>query len=165
MQRGESREPVMTLVLTIVTCGFYYWYWMYKTCEEVNAGLGREEYNPVVEILLGVVTCGLWVLVWDWRVGESIYEMEQKWGVEPKMEPVLLFLTNFFGLGPLFYQRSMNNAWDNGRPPGGGQDLLGQEPGLGDERFDNLQQPGQQQPDHQPVGHDGTVGEPDGEKW
>ncbi len=148
MRRGEVRNPVMTLVLTIITCGFYYFYWMYKTCEEVNAGLATEEYNPGIEILLSIVTCGLWTLWWDWRVGESIYEMEQRWGTDPMMEPALLFLTNFFGLGPLFYQRSMNNAWENGSPDGG-QGHIENDPGMGLDQpgADGVVDPAQQESD------------------
>lgn len=117
MQRGERRDPIMTLVLTIITCGMYQFYWMFMACDEVNKGLGRNQYNGLVEVLLSFMTCGLWMLWWDWRIGNSIYEMEQRWGVQPKMEPAMLFLTAFFGLGPLFFQASMNNAWDHGQPP------------------------------------------------
>lgn len=151
MRSGMNRNPVMTLVLTLVTCGFYYWYWMWVTCQDINAGLGREEFNPAVEILLGIVTCGLWVLVWDWRAGEAIYELEQTWGVEPEMEPALLFLTNFFGLGPLFYQRSMNNAWLNGAPP---EERAGRIEHQQQVRYDDPEPDYQHEP---PAGHDGSV--------
>ena len=167
MRRGEIRDPIMTLVLTWVTCGIYYWYWMYKASEEINAGLGREEYDPGMELLLAIVTFGLWVIWWDWRVSESIYEMEQRWGLEPKMEPALMFLTNFFGLGPLFYQRSMNHAWEQGRPGAGPPRRLGhqQQPQGGFDPRDGYAgqpqqhhphggaQPGQRPPQqHQPGG-------------
>ncbi len=128
-QRGTVREPIMTLVLTIFTCGFYYLYWMIVACEDINKGLGEKRFNWVVEFVLGFVTCGIWFLVWEWRSAEAICEIEQRWGLKPQMEPVLLFLTNFFGLGPLFYQRSMNHAWEEGHPPSEGHqyDRLEQE--------------------------------------
>lgn len=116
MQKGESRDPIMTLVLTLVTCGLYGLYWLFVTTEEVNKGLGREEYNFVKEFLLTMVTCGLWGMFWMWRFSNSIVEIEQKWGVQPKMDAPILFVTYIFGLGPFFMQTSLNNAWDNGNP-------------------------------------------------
>ena len=47
MQRGEVRDPIMVAILGMVTCGFYNLYWMYMVCEEMNNGLGREEFNFV----------------------------------------------------------------------------------------------------------------------
>ena len=115
MQAGEKRDPIMALVLAIVTCGLYMFYWVYKSSEELNAGLGRQDFNPAMEVGLSFLTCGLWMIWWDWRAANAIYEMEQMWGQKPKMEPALLFLTGLFGLGPLFFQLSMNNAWE-GQP-------------------------------------------------
>ncbi len=145
---GKVREPIMTLILTILTCWIYYLYWMIVTCEDINKGLGEKRFNWVVEFVLGFLTCGVWFLVWEWRSAEAIVEIEQRWGLQPQMEPVLLFITNFFGLGPLFYQRSMNHAWQQGQPPSAGMpDRLEQEiDGLSG---DYSQSPHQYQPQQQ----------------
>ncbi len=154
MQRGEFREPVMTLVFTWLTCGIYYYYWMYVASEEMNAALGRKEYDPAMEIVLSLVTCGIWLIWWDWRMSESIVELEQRWGLVPKMEPALMFVTNFLGLGPLFYQRSMNHAWQFGDPNRATNQRL-------EQGYPGPHQPSAPQQPHRQLS-DGTAQEPPG---
>jgi len=122
MQRGEVRNPITVIVLAMVTCGFYGLYWMYMVCQEVNGGLGREEFNLVKEILLSIVTCGLWGLYFQWRMAEAIVEVQKTWGVEPKYDAPIMFILLFvFGPATTFMmQDSLNNAWENGTPGGAG---------------------------------------------
>lgn len=118
MQNGEVRNPFLVYILTFVTCGIYGLYWVFTTSEELNAALGREEFNPGMEVGLGVITCGLWILWWDWRASEASVEIQQNWGVEPKFDAPIVFIITwfFFGVG---IQMSLNNAWENGAPQGG----------------------------------------------
>jgi hypothetical protein len=120
MQRGEVRNSVTVLLLVMFTCGIYAIYWMVQVMEEINKGLGREEFTPVKEILLSVVTCGAWGIYVQWRIAEAVVELQQKWGVEPKMDAPIVFATGLAGLSPFFIQESLNNAWENGSPGGGG---------------------------------------------
>lgn len=120
MQRGEIRNPVTVLVLGLVTCGIYQIYWLFTIAGEINKGLGREEFNPVKELLLTFVTCGIWGLWFLWRLCEAVVEMQKAWGVEPEMDAPILFIMNFLYVGPLFMQKSLNNAWENGTPGGAG---------------------------------------------
>ena len=120
MQRGEVRNPVTVLILIYVTCGIYGIVWMLGLCDDVNKGLGREEFNAVKEIGLSIVTCGMWALWFQWRMANAVVEVQKAWGVEPEMEATILFVLNFVYVGPLFIQKSLNNAWENGTPGGAG---------------------------------------------
>lgn len=120
MQRGEVRNPVTVLVLGLVTCGIYQLIWLYTICNEVNQGLGREEFNFGKEFVLSIVTCGAWGIWFMWRMSEALVELQKAWGVEPEMDPPILFIMNFVYLGPFFMQKSLNNAWENGTPGGAG---------------------------------------------
>ena len=121
MQRGEVRNPVTVLLLMFVTCGIYGIIWMLAVIDDVNKGLGREEFNALKEIGLSIVTCGVWGIWFQWRLSEAVVEVQKSWGVQPKMDAPILFATNFvMGLGPYFIQDSLNNAWENGTPGGAG---------------------------------------------
>ena len=121
MQRGEVRNPVTVLVLMFVTCGLYGLIWMMGVIDDVNKGLGREEFSAVKEVVLTIVTCGIWGIWFQWRLAEAVVEVQRSWGVQPKMDAPILFVTNFvLGLGPYFVQDSLNNAWENGTPGGAG---------------------------------------------
>ncbi len=55
---GEVRETGTCILLTVVTLGFYSWYWYYKTHEEMKQHTGTGIGGPValiLAILVGVV--------------------------------------------------------------------------------------------------------------
>lgn len=121
MQKGEVRNPVTVLLLCLFTCGIYAIYYLFfALAEDINQGLGREEFSSGKELVLTLVTCGAWGLWYQWRVAEAIVELQRSWGVEPEMDAPILFIMNFAQVGPLFMQKSLNNAWENGAPGGAG---------------------------------------------
>lgn len=118
MQRGEVRNPVTVLLLTMFTCGIYGIIWFFAVCDDVNKGLGREEFNAAKELGLSIVTCGLWGYYFIWRLSEATVEIQRSWGVEPAMDAPIIFVTFLFGIGVFFVQTGLNNAWENGTPGG-----------------------------------------------
>ena len=46
MTKGTVRSVPMLVLLSIVTCGIYYLYWIYKTTDEIKNFMGREDINP-----------------------------------------------------------------------------------------------------------------------
>ena len=118
MQRGEVRNPVMVFVICAFTCGIGALWWIFNAVQDVNKGLGREEFNFLKEIGLTFITCGLWGLWFQWRFCEACVELQKAWGVEPVMDAPILLVLNLVGIGPIFIQQSLNNAWENGTPGG-----------------------------------------------
>lgn len=118
MERGPVREPVIVLLLMIVTCGLYFFYYYFVSCDEINRGLGYKKLNVGLDFVLGILTCGLWFIWWHWQAAEAVVELEQNWGVQPKMDAPIIFLCSLFGLGEMMMQIGMNNAWQNGMPGG-----------------------------------------------
>lgn len=120
MQRGEVRNPVMVLVLCMVTCGIYNIIWILAVMDELNKGLGREDYNGTKEVILLFVTCGLWGMWLLWRICNSVAELQESWGVQPQFDGTILFLLHFVYVGPYFVQDGLNKAWEQGTPGGAG---------------------------------------------
>lgn len=118
MQRGEVRNPIMVVVLPMLTCGIYGLIWFFQVCEDLNKGLGRQEFNAVKELALTFVTCGLWGYYFIWRICEAVVEVQKQWGVQPNMDAPILFVMSLIGIGPFFMQSGLNNAWENGTPGG-----------------------------------------------
>ena len=114
MQKGEVKNPVTVLILTIVTCGIYGIIWMIGAVGEVNNALGEERFNLLKEILLSVVTCGVWGYWFMWRFSEAVVEVQERFSVQPAMDAPILFVTGLLGFGPFFIQTGLNNAWENG---------------------------------------------------
>ena len=130
MQRGEVRDPVMVLILSIFTCGIYNLIWLFKTGEEINQASGFEQFNMVKELLLSFFTCGLWGIWFQWRFAEAVVNLQKNWGVKPQMEAPILFFMAFVSLMPFFVQQGLNDAWQHGTP------RIGHDPNqIGQDRF------------------------------
>ena len=79
-----NRNIVVCIILSIVTCGIYGMYWMYKLNEEMNEIAGNKEYTGgVVVIILTIVTCGIYGWFWWKKMGDIQVAKsgEGNWGI------------------------------------------------------------------------------------
>ncbi|NCC82972.1 MAG: DUF4234 domain-containing protein [Clostridia bacterium] len=100
------RSLAVAIILTIVTCGIYQLYWLYKLDEE-SAQLAGEEPRGAMIILLGLVTCGIYFLIWYYQMGSD--RMRRLTG---KDNGLLYILLGLFGLGIVtaaLVQSDLNN--------------------------------------------------------
>lgn len=66
------RSIAVAIILSLVTCGIYSIYWMYKINEEIN----QLADDPTATgggmvILLSIITCGIYTVYWAYRMGEK----------------------------------------------------------------------------------------------
>ena len=82
MKKGTVRTIPMVFLLNIVTCSWYYIYWIYHTSSEIRNFTEREDLNPALEVILGIVTGGLYFKYWYYKYGKIVYkEMPLKVGM------------------------------------------------------------------------------------
>ena len=129
MRLGTPRDPAVTLILILLTCGIYYLYFIYVVSRETQDFLGEPEISPSVEVLLSVLTCGLWNIYWDYRIGKRVAEMHTRVGLPPTDNAVLYLVLDLVGVGgfaslgllnPILQQDSLNRVWQavlSGPPP------------------------------------------------
>jgi hypothetical protein len=67
------RSGAVVLLLSLVTCGIYYIYWLYATSQELKTALADEEIKPGVELLLTLVTCFLWSIYVKYRNAQKVH--------------------------------------------------------------------------------------------
>ena len=46
------RESWLVIVLTLVTCGVYLFYWQYVTTAELRTVSGRDDLNPILDLVI-----------------------------------------------------------------------------------------------------------------
>jgi hypothetical protein len=87
-------DPVVVLVLGIITCGLYLIYWNIKMAEVLNAVNNKEVISPTIAIVTGC--CGL-NLFFYWLVGRDglprVYELT---GQPNKDDSTLLLVLGLF---------------------------------------------------------------------
>ncbi len=73
--KKTDRSIWMYVLLSIVTCGIYSYYFVYKLAEDVNdlcEGDGENTSGIVAFILLGMVTCGIYTIVWWYKLANRL---------------------------------------------------------------------------------------------
>lgn len=104
-----DRGIVMYIILTIITCGIYAFYFIYKLAQDVNEMCkedGKKTGGLIAFILLSYVTCGLYALYWNYQVAKRLQMNAPKYGITVKESgtTILLWCTVgllLFGIGPL----------------------------------------------------------------
>lgn len=65
------RSIALAIVLTIITCGLYGFYWMYKVNEELNWLAGNEVWTGGAVILFDILTCHIYGIYWAYKMGQN----------------------------------------------------------------------------------------------
>jgi hypothetical protein len=101
MKNGKQRSLVGMLVLMLVTFGFYYLYWVYKTTKDIEKFTGEKGIPAWLHVVLFVCTATIWVYVWDLIVAQKIARMQESVGIAPKNNGFLYLMLDALGAGPV----------------------------------------------------------------
>jgi len=78
----SERNPVVVLVLALLTCSLYGYVWLYLTTDELRRESGREELSPILDLVLAALTAGLWGLYASYRNARIAHEVLRARGVD-----------------------------------------------------------------------------------
>ena len=112
---GEKRDPIMVLILGILTCGIYSIYWVYKTSSEIKDALGREDINPALDAVLSLLTCYIWLIYLAYRYPQLLLQLQERAGQPRNDISLVSLLLAIVGLIPISFfmiQSELNNVWD-----------------------------------------------------
>ena len=100
----KERNIAVCVVLSIVTCGIYGLYWLYKMVEEADCVTGNPNPQPpIVVILLGIVTCSVYLIIWFYNTGKRMDEISLREGKGEANNGILFLLLAIFGLAIVDY--------------------------------------------------------------
>ena len=89
----QPREIALCIIFSIITCGIYGWYWIYKMNEEINTISNHpEDTSGGLVILLSIITCGIYGIYWSYKMGEKLSEYYKASGNSGDRDLGILFL-------------------------------------------------------------------------
>jgi hypothetical protein len=96
----EKRGIVKAIIFTIVTCGIYGIYWMYKMTDECHEAAGRQTTaSGGMACIYTFVTCGIYYFYWLYKMGTTLNEAKHNRGIFVDGNDSLMYLLfAFFGL-------------------------------------------------------------------
>jgi hypothetical protein len=108
-------EPVLVLILGIVTCGLYLIYWNIKTAEVLNAVVGRELISMPVAVISGC--CMPVNLYYYYMAGQALEEVGKVIDKPEAMrnKATLLVVLGFFVpmVSAMIVQGHLNEMYDH----------------------------------------------------
>jgi hypothetical protein len=108
--KGQVRNGVQVLVISLVTCGCYSMLWFIWTCSEMSQFLKRDEPSWLKIFLLSTVTCNVYGLYWfATRFGALIAEVQQRAGVPNPQNLGWMYLIPYYNI--VLAQTELNKAW------------------------------------------------------
>lgn len=101
MKIKEDRSIGMYILLSICTCGFYGYYFIYSMSLDANTlctGDGKKTPGLVQFILLSVITCGIYSIYWEYSLGNRLAENAPRYGVNFQENGSSVLMWRIFGL-------------------------------------------------------------------
>ena len=103
-----DRSLLMYIVLSLITCGIYAWYFIYSLARDVNIMCredGQKTGGLLAFILLSIITCGFYSLYWMYCLGNRLAANAPRYGMnfqENGTTVLLWYLVGAFlcGIGP-----------------------------------------------------------------
>ena len=112
MYKFTQRSPITIILLSIVTCGIYFIYWLYVTSKEINDALGREEINTVL-VILGFFCFPVMIYVM-YKLGNAIDELAGRSLMQSQSSFILwLILSLLFGVGIYIMEYQVQSDLNN----------------------------------------------------
>ena len=107
----ERRHPGVAIVLSIITCGIYVFYWEYKLWDSLYKANNMPS-NAGTDLVLSIFTCGLYTIYMHYKAGKLEASAHTLHGLPPKDDSVLYLILTIFGLGIIsmaILQSNINN--------------------------------------------------------
>ena len=79
----QEKNFVTVLLLSIVTCGIYAFYYYYVMTQDINTMVGDDGQNvdPATVVLLTLVTCGFYSWYWYYVQGNRMKALADQNGI------------------------------------------------------------------------------------
>ena len=115
--KGTYRSPASVIVLSVVTCGIYYLYWIYKTETELKFFLGEaaNDVQPGLDILLSIICVPYQVYIF-YRFGSLIKKSQEQIYMPGEDNSILYLLLSLFGfvfISSAIVQSNLNTVWSH----------------------------------------------------
>lgn len=93
MESIKKREIALCIIFSIITCGIYMYYWMYKINNEINIITdNQEDTSGALVVVFSIITCGIYSIYWAYSIGKKLDIYYEKNNNHQKSDNAILFL-------------------------------------------------------------------------
>ena len=114
MYEGEHRPLGLILLFSIVSLGFFNFYWAYIVSYELKQVSGDDKIKPVFEGIASLLTLGIYFVFWSYKYGKVLLMVQKDKGVRARDYSFLYAVLSgifLFPLVMLIIQKQLNDLW------------------------------------------------------
>lgn len=90
---------VVDIILTIITCGIYLFFWQARQIKTLNFLLREQRFSFVLWFFVSILTCFIFNIYYEYIMAKAIVELQKHDGIQQSNDlPVLSLLLAIFGL-------------------------------------------------------------------
>lgn len=96
----DDRGLLSYILLSLITCGIYGYYFIYKMAHDVNIaceGDGESTSGLVAFILLSFITCGIYAWFWYYKLGNRLAGNAPRYGIVITENGTTVLMWQIFG--------------------------------------------------------------------
>lgn len=97
----DDRGIASYIILSIITCGIYGYYFIYKMAHDVNLACGGDGESTTglgMFIVLSFITCGIYAYYWYYKLGNRLADNAPRYGLSFREDGTTVLLWSLFGL-------------------------------------------------------------------
>lgn len=114
--RITEKSIATCILLSIITCGIYMYYWLYCLNEDVRTLTGdRNGTTGGMVILFSIITCGIYLYYWFYKQGDAIDRLKIQRGGFGGSLGILYLILSIVGLSIVSYALMQNEINDLAR--------------------------------------------------
>ena len=92
----QNRSVATVIILSIVTCGIYMWYWLYKTAEELEAtGQAGGSLSPTALLVVAIFFPYVGFLLFGMQADQNLNNIKSRSGRPVADNKVLYMILGF----------------------------------------------------------------------
>lgn len=109
----ERRSIPVAIILSIITCGIYGIFWLYKLAEShSNLYLynnGVADTSPGMVLLFSIITCGIYSLYFFYKAGQTVDDVRARQNLPVGSKAILYLILCIVGFGIISYALLQND--------------------------------------------------------
>lgn len=121
MYDGEHRPLLLIIFFSIISVGFFNFYWLYIATYEIKqVSENPETIKPWQELFLSVITLGLYIIYWSYKYNKLLAEAQRRHKMTPhdmSLVSAIFSLPAITFVGMAFTQNELNRLWKYGTMP------------------------------------------------
>lgn len=98
-----KRDIAIQIILSILTCGLYLFYWVITITDDINALNEEKNLSGGATVLLIILTCGLYSIYWAYDMSKKLYNLGLKYNVTIQDNSILCLILSICGFNFINY--------------------------------------------------------------